>query len=97
MNDMKEFWDSRIMRLTATLEGKEKEVLLNILNELRISNGMFLWEQGGKDFARDNTKDFNVIKTVAELSTHYKAKYFLGALACLGEEKIKQLTGEIYG
>lgn len=89
--DMKEFW-----------EGNTKEdIFIEDLSAKEIRNelGLFFWERGGKQFV----KGFNVqsngkvwgfkvglIKIAKDLN-NASAKDFLDCLACLGEEKVKEL------
>jgi len=116
--DLKEFWDDTIK------DGLGKENVFSrreLFPQLAYDLGLFFWERGGKQFAKDvleheNTmegklNDFPYLISEAEFYTDGKfedttgtsinsktvlqARDFLDCLACLGEERIKELIKEL--
>lgn len=76
-------------------------------NEIKDKQGLFFWERGGKEFAesrkiywkeqKTNVTEFDYIRIKASVYFDMvgNARDFLDALACLGEEKVKELIGEL--
>ena len=97
MSDLKEFLDK-----------EQKSGIINV-NKL----GLFFWERGGKQFVKNHLDDSVLyLKSLAkslqivlidERGSEYRyleskdAQDFLDCLACLGEEKVKELIEELEG
>ena len=92
MNDLKSFWEEDINQQDSW-------------QRIRFNIGMFFWERGGKRFVENITDymsgsscdtsypNFNGCVKLAKDNNDLDvdAKDFLDCLACLGEDKIKEL------
>ena len=102
--DLKEFWDKLID--DSTKETYDSFGITDI-NSMKYLLGMFFWERGGKHFMEiervgyNPTDDFCIAVKLAEksvfegYSSSVSASDFLDCLACLGEEKVKELIKEL--
>jgi len=90
MSDLKEFLENKGM--------PEQEYEKTYVSVLEL--GLFFWERGGKEFCWHYIPklDFDGIVKRANKEIHMsEAQDFLDCLACLGEERVKQLIKELEG
>jgi len=100
MNSIKDFWDKQMMPQSCQIQ--------QTVSYLRQRQGMFFWERGGKTFIqrllRDELYSLEEIRNWLNddydshsLSYEYSSERLdaKDALACLGEDKIKQLIKEL--
>jgi len=102
MNDLKEFWDD--MELTVGVPGCSDFGVRGLIKSLRQEEGMVFWERGGKQFVNSNPKNWGFAdlyysaraiirsdKVNYYAKTSINARDFLDCLACLGDDKVKEL------
>jgi len=101
---LKEFWDDWEDE-SNLLDYEERR----IINKLRKNQGEFFWGRGGKQFVLDfiemqGDKQLKYIIGTAKMffeqgncsfENHDNAQDFLDCLACLGEDKVKELIKEV--
>lgn len=98
--DLKEFWDSKRQKGAYFTRGENAPLIRKEL-------GLLFWGRGGKDFVLSYNlgRNFNelvvfakeLLETINTESSCYRyfdsfdARDFLDCLACLGEERVKEL------
>ena len=87
---MKEFWDKVE---NDSFDGAD----LSHAKRIREFQGLFFWERGGKEWAwmwGYNLKDCILQAKQSFRKEDIKVRDFLDCLACLGEDKVKELIKE---
>jgi len=105
MNDMKEFWNK-----WKTLY-KNYSVSRIIIESMCEEQGLFFWERGGKQYYLFDKKFYSKADNLKEIISKakiwaFKSDYnertrwamdFLDCVACLGEDKVKELIEDLKG
>jgi hypothetical protein len=94
VSDLKEFLDKKLFEIN-----EETSIKVIDINDL----GLFFWNRGGKQFVKlsinikASIKIKDLIESAIACKKYYSllpAKDFLDCLACLGEDKLKELIKE---
>jgi len=100
MSDLKQFW-SNVKFSVGTTSEKDK-----VIEEIKYRLGLFFWERGGKQFVlncMEGAEDWDLSTYIQEAeytmneetTDCFLARCFLWSLACLGEERVKELIKQV--